>query len=111
MVISKNISVGILDVDPDAGKIWLNGPNCILRVQDLEFKNKEEKFCMIDINGRVVTMYPGSNISEPYADFLEKLNLMIMSNLNFFYKHETERTLNRVLESTRVIIGERNVTS
>ena len=43
MTILKNISLAEFMVDPEAGKIWLNAPNCILRIQGIKFRNSREK--------------------------------------------------------------------
>jgi hypothetical protein len=50
-MITKNISLGSLDVDPEAGRIWLNCPSCVLRIQNIRFNSIEEKFAMIDVKG------------------------------------------------------------
>lgn len=51
MVITKDVILGSLEIDPDKGCIWLNTSQCILRIYGLKFHNITEKFSMIDING------------------------------------------------------------
>lgn len=63
MIISKNI-IGTIDVDTTEGRIWINAPNCILRIQGLEFKSMKEKFSMIDIIGKKVSMIESDLISD-----------------------------------------------
>ena len=53
-MISKNISFGTLDVDTKNGKIYLNCPSCIIRIQDIIFDQIQDKFSMIDINGNII---------------------------------------------------------
>jgi len=77
-MITKNISIGTLDIEPEAGKIWLNCPNCILRIKNVKFNKIEEKFSMIDINGQDAWMLPGSLNTEPIGDFLEKISNFIL---------------------------------
>jgi len=80
-MINKQISVASLDVEPDLGKIWLNSPNCILRIQNLKFNHVEDKFAMIDIKGEEAFMIPGDLGTSNYTDFLEKLNFIILPKI------------------------------
>ena len=80
-MIQKKISVGSLDVDSDSGKIWLNSPDCILRIQNLKFNHVINKFAMIDINGNDAFMIPGDFGTNKYTEFLEKLNVMIFPKI------------------------------
>jgi hypothetical protein len=57
MRIVKDV-LGILEIDPVSGKIWLNSPECILRASNLKFLNIEEKYSRIDITGNNVIMFP-----------------------------------------------------
>jgi len=43
MVISKDI-IGTIDIDTQTGRVWVNAPNCILRIKGLQFKDIKEKF-------------------------------------------------------------------
>jgi hypothetical protein len=73
MILTKNISYGEIDVNPDEGKIWINCPNCILRIQNIRFNKIEEKFSMIEINGNEAWMMQGSFSEDPLSIFIEKL--------------------------------------
>jgi|LSQX01.1.fsa_nt_gb hypothetical protein len=95
-MITKNITIGSLDVDPDNGKIWLNCPECLLRIQNIRFSNIEEKFSMIDINGVDATMFPGSLMNEPYSDFLEKITVHIIPKLIKLKDLEIENFLDKL---------------
>jgi hypothetical protein len=59
VTIIKYFTSAELIVDPAQGKIWVNAPNCILRIQGLKFNNEIEKFSMIDINGSDSFMMEG----------------------------------------------------
>jgi hypothetical protein len=58
MRIQKNFVMGTLEVAPDEGRLWLKTQNCNLRVSKLSFKNVEESFSMIDIQGGQAVMVP-----------------------------------------------------
>jgi len=81
MMISKNVQVGSLEIDVNNGKIWLNSPGCILRIQNIRFNNLEEKFSMIDINGSNASMIPGDYPPTDYDCFLEKLNMSMLPKI------------------------------
>lgn len=82
MNISKNISYGELIIDTENGRIWVNAPSCVLRIQNLNFKNKEEKFSMIDISKNDAHMYKDTeDETNYYSQFLEVLNYMIIPKL------------------------------
>lgn len=96
-MITKNISIGSLDIDPKGGRIWLNCPNCLLRIQNLRFNKVEEKFSMIDINGNDVWMMPGNLVDEPYSDFLEKITSSIIPKVSEMTLNEREILLDRLV--------------
>jgi hypothetical protein len=96
-MITKNISIGSLDIDPEGGRIWLNCPNCLLRIQNLRFNKVEEKFSMIDINGNDVWMMPGNLVDEPYSDFLEKITSSIIPKVSEMTLNEREILLDRLV--------------
>jgi len=77
-MISKKISYGVLDIEPESGRIWFNCPNCLIRIQNLRFNTIEEKFTMLDINGPDVTMVPGKLESDSYIDFLESITECVL---------------------------------
>ena len=81
-MITKKFSFGTVDIDPDEGKIWVNCPNCLLRIQNIRFNNTEEKFSMIDINGIEAFMYSGSQPEDPMAIFLETIIPIIDQKLS-----------------------------
>ena len=95
-MITKNISTGSLDIDPEGGRIWLNCPNCLLRIQNLRFNRIEEKFSMIDINGNDVLMIPGNLVNEPFSDFLEKITSFIIPKMAEITSDESEKLLDQL---------------
>lgn len=77
---------GLLEVDPDSGKIWLNSiSGCLLRVNNLKFENDMEKFTTIDIRDNVAVFHNSSLESDIEFELfinnlidtisLEKINL------------------------------------
>ena len=76
-MITKNISFGTLDVDIENGRIWLNCPSCILRIQNIVFNQVQEKFSMIDINRDEANMYPGELPNKEFGNFIEKVSTLI----------------------------------
>jgi hypothetical protein len=72
-MISKNVSIGSLDIDPENGKIWLNCPNCLIRIQNIKFHLIEEKFSMIDISGEDAWMIPSNSSEDQYSNFIEQI--------------------------------------
>ena len=84
-MISKNISYGTIDIDKESGRIWLNCPSCIIRIQNIPFNQISEKFSMIDINRDEINMYPGELPNKEFGNFMEMLTTLIVpkiSNLN-----------------------------
>lgn len=96
MHIEKKIYIASIVVDPKNGKIWLNSPNCLLRIQDVNFKHIEEKFEMIDIKGKDVFMIPGDLGLSKYSEFLEKLNRIIYPKIYNLSEDQTENFLNEI---------------
>lgn len=96
MIITKTISYGTIDVDPDDGKIWINCPNCVLRIQNLRFNIIVEKFSMIDINGVDTFMYAGSSNDDPFTKFMEKNLPVILEKCKDKTYEEIESYLNLV---------------
>jgi hypothetical protein len=80
MIISKNI-IGTIDIDTTTGRVWLNAPNCILRIQGLEFKELKEKFSMIDISGNKASMIEGNLILDDKR--LVRFILDLFSSLSY----------------------------
>jgi hypothetical protein len=80
MIISKNI-IGTIDIDTITGRVWLNAPNCILRIQGLEFKELKEKFSMIDISGNKASMIEGNLILDDKR--LVRFILDLFSSLSY----------------------------
>lgn len=99
MKTQKYISLAKFIVNPDEGKIWVNAPDCILRVQGTQFVNKKEKFSMIDINGGKAFMmdeipnYKNDSIN----DFIEKILSQIV------YNNLTDEDMQRILSYTTSI--------
>lgn len=95
----KYISLAELVVNPDEGKIWINAPDCILRIQGSEFVNKKEKFSMIDINGGKAIMMDEipNDKNNAINDFIEKLLSQII------YNNLTDEDMKRILTYTTSI--------
>lgn len=81
-------------VDPEAGKIWLNAPNCVLRIQGIKFRNSREKFSMIDINGDDASMLEGDLATTDVHDFIEKVSSIVINNN--FSQEDLDKTLSLV---------------
>ena len=79
-MITKNIGLAEMLIDPDLGRIWINTLNCVLRIQGINFKDKREKFSMIDINGNNGAMIEGNLSDSPINDFIEKLTGLVINN-------------------------------
>jgi len=101
MLIEKRISIASIVVDPENGKIWLNSPNCILRIQDVNFKHIEDKFEMIDIKGKDVFMIPGDLGLSKYSEFLEKLNRIIYPKIYNFSEDQIENFLDNIYDKIK----------
>ncbi len=82
MVISKDI-IGTIDIDTQSGRVWLNAPNCILRIQDLQFNGIKEKFSMIDISGNKASMIEGDLVLDDKR--LVRFILDLFSSLSFHF--------------------------
>ena len=80
MLISKNIGFSELLVDPILGRIWVNSPNCVLRINGIKFKNQREKFSMIDINGSDGVMIDGDLSTSDINSCIEKLTSIMILN-------------------------------
>lgn len=81
MIISKNIPYGTLDIDTINKRIWLNCPSYLMRIQNINFKNIEEKFLMIDINGNDVYMQAGELENKELCNFLETIISLIIPKI------------------------------
>ena len=108
-MISKNIPFGTLDVDVENGRIWLNGFSCILRIQNINFKQIEEKFSMIEINGTDGYMYPGDSLNKEYSNFLESLTTLIYSKILGMRDNEKTDFLDRVINTIKKEIENDNI--
>lgn len=84
MIISKDI-IGTIDIDTSAGRIWVNAPNCVLRIQNLKFKDREvkEKFSMIDISGSNASMIEGDLVLDDKR--LVRFILDLFSSLSYHF--------------------------
>lgn len=98
MTVSKNITYGTIQVDHENGKIWLNAPECILRIQNIKFNNFSEKFSMIDINSNNANMYPGE-ISEQknFGNFLETIITLLVPRISVMNDNEQKKLLNNLI--------------
>lgn len=95
-MISKKISCGELEIEPEEGKLWLNCPNCLLRIQNIRFNNVEEKFTMIDLDGIDATMYPGKLETDDYSDFIENISMSILPKFFSFDSDKRKNMLNSI---------------
>jgi len=90
VLISKNIGFSELLIDPTLGRIWVNSPNCVLRINGIKFKNQREKFSMIDINGSEGVMIEGDLSTSKLNSFIEKIiNLAILNNFSDEFMNDT----------------------
>jgi len=101
MIITKTISYGTIDVDPDDGKIWINCPNCILRMKNLRFNKIEEKYSMIDIINNEAWMLSGSFPEDLVSQFIENLVPIILEKIEKKSDSEIQESLDDLLEKIR----------
>lgn len=107
-MISKNIPYGTLEVDTEKGVLWLNClATCLLRIQNIEFKVKTDKFSMIDINGTQAFMYPGESSNKHLSDFLETVILLVGAKIIDMNDDEKKDFLDKLIEELKK--GIRNV--
>lgn len=60
MYVKAPIILGSLNADTKNGKLWVNAPNCVLRMSHITFQNELTKFSMIDVsNGKAVMLNGG----------------------------------------------------
>ena len=104
-MISKTIALGSLEIYPEIKRIYLNGPNCVLRIQDIDFKNIEEKFSMIDIVGNKAYMLPGDVEPDPFSDFIEKMCSLILPKIFKMSPENRKILMDKILN---IIEGEMN---
>lgn len=97
MIISKNI-IGTIDVDTNSGTIWINAPNCILRVQGLDFGRRgiREKFSMIDISGNKASMIEGDLVLDDKS--LVRFILDLFNSLSYNVMNGKIKDKNKFLD-------------
>lgn len=100
-MITKKIAYGTIDVDPDEGNIWINCPNCILRMKNLRFNRVEEKYSMIEINNNDVWMLSGSFPEDFVSQFIEKLVPVILEKIEKKNDSEIQEFFDNVLSKIR----------
>lgn len=100
-MITKKISYGTIDIDPDEGKIWVNCPNCILRMKNLRFNKIEEKYSMIDIINNEAWMLSGSFPEDLVSQFIENLVPIILEKIEKKSDSEIQESLDDLLEKIR----------
>jgi len=83
MKASKQVILGSIDVDTDEGKIWVNAPNCVLRIQGLNFISEKDKFSMVDVSDGEVRMLNG-DLSDLVSTDLTKLIQLIANQVSMF---------------------------
>ena len=104
MTITKEIFLGTLEIDLDRGVIWLNSyEKCLLRICQLDFKQKVEKFNMIDIAGGEAFMLKGTDNSnnEEVLDKLKEVVHLLISKIDG--AKDKEKFLNEVSESIKYL--------
>ena len=80
MLITKNIGFAEILVDSILGRVWVNSPSCVLRIQGINFRNQREKFSMIDIKGDEGIMVEGDLMTSPLDKFIEDMIALAMLN-------------------------------
>jgi len=100
-MITKKISYGTIDIDPDEGTIWVNCPNCILRIKNLRFNRVEEKYSMIEINHNDVWMLSGSFPEDLVSQFIENLVPVILEKVEKKSDSEIREFFDNVLSKIR----------
>lgn len=100
-MITKKISYGMIDIEPEEGKLWINCPNCILRIQNLRFNKIEEKYSIIEINGNDAWMISGSSPEDFISKFIENLVPIILEKIERKSDSEIREFLNNVLLKIR----------
>ena len=82
MRIQKNFVLGTLEVVPEEGRLWLKTQGCDLRASKLSFKNVEESFSMIDIQGGQAVMVPeAEEYDETMLNFVGNIYSCIQAEL------------------------------
>jgi hypothetical protein len=83
MRIQKNFVLGTLEVVPEEGRLWLKTQSFNLKVSKLSFKNVEESFSMIDIQG-------GQAVMVPEAEEYDETMLNFVGNIYSCIEAEAE---------------------
>jgi|ADurb_Ile_02_Slu_FD_contig_101_315560_length_3681_multi_2_in_0_out_0_3 hypothetical protein len=96
MVISKDI-IGTIDIDTQNGRVWVNAPNCILRIQGLEFKDVKEKFSMIDVSGKKASMIEGDLVLDDKR--LVRFILDLFSSLSYHFMNGKIKDKDKFIDS------------
>jgi hypothetical protein len=91
-MIQKNLAVSTLEIDLERGTVWVNAPNCVLRISKLEFANSIEDFSFIDISGGKATMMERSNVKRDSTDS-EELRAFLIEITNYIF-HELKNNKN-----------------
>ncbi len=109
-IVRKELPVSTLDVNIENGTIWLNAPNCVLRISDLEFTNTIEDFSSIYIVDSSAFMQETPLINSEEID----INLSMFSNqiTNFIFyelKHnqkiiDKEKFMERVFHNMKQFV-------
>ena len=107
MRIQKNFVLGTLEVVPEEGMLWFKSQNCNLRISRLSFKNIEESFSMIDIQGGQAIMLPEcENSDEGMLNFIGSMYSSIQSEVNNYKMKDQEKQdfLDHILKIIRQVI-------
>lgn len=105
-MVEKRLSLSSLQVEPEQGKLWLNSPNCVLRICGLTFKEDFNTFSMIDIiNNNAFVVKEEDEEQDVLTKFLTDaanyLKFEIDNNTNILDK---EKFLEMVMLSIRQIV-------
>ena len=79
--IQKNFPLANLIIETKEGKLWLNSPDCSLRIKNLEFENIEEKFSSIDINDSKVIMAGETNKDDEFDNNIVELTTFLVNKI------------------------------
>lgn len=82
-MIRKDLAVSSLEIDLEKGVVWVNAPNCVLRVSKLEFINTIEDFSFIDISDGKATMMEKTNIEREFNG--EEFQTFLIEVTNYIF--------------------------
>ncbi len=94
MRIVKKILLGSLELEPEAGKIWLcDVTGCVLRATRLDFKQIAEKFDVVEINKSDAYMVRGI-VDQTYVEEVGEIEKIV--DLLFLKVYQNGEVENRL---------------